>query len=167
MWPKKSARAAYIYIIIMSLCDDKSAVEAVGFKIFLRDCSKPMVDAWRDTQAFGCEPFTDSIQVRPCTYTCISIIIITIIQISQGDIFQGAPAADAIVRQAIDILFCDLGLLIRCPQPIAMASWMEGLIWFTRNTLDGRCKLLALYHECLTFVPSPLTTLGRRDYRSF
>ncbi|XP_064404588.1 uncharacterized protein LOC135349874 [Halichondria panicea] len=78
----------------LSICDDKKSIveETAGFKIFLRDISQPMVDAWRDTQAFGCESFTDSIQI------------------SQGDIFQGAPAADAIVSPANSYGFMDGGI---------------------------------------------------------
>ncbi len=59
----------------LSICDDKKSIveETAGFKIFLRDISQPMVDAWRDTQAFGCESFTDSIQVCYATHRIVLI----------------------------------------------------------------------------------------------
>ena len=38
--------------------------EAPQFKILLRDYSQPMVDAWKDPQAFGEEAFKDTILVN-------------------------------------------------------------------------------------------------------
>jgi hypothetical protein len=57
------------------------------FKIILRDINPDMVAAWKDPEAFGDRERFDGL-----------------VEISCGDIFEGAPAADAIVSLKILVL---------------------------------------------------------------
>ena len=66
------------------------------FKILLRDLNPDMVAAWKDPEAFGDDKFTDLVEVRCVTYSS-QLKAALALQISCGDIFDGAPAADAIV----------------------------------------------------------------------
>jgi hypothetical protein len=61
------------------LKSDWSPSSDLFFKVILRDFNPDMVAAWQDPKAFGDSKFTE------------------LVEISSGDIFDGAPAADAIV----------------------------------------------------------------------
>ena len=80
------------------------------FKIILRDFNPDMVAAWQDPKAFGDTKFTELVEVRyPMSidmYTGSEELLASLVeslQISNGDIFDGAPAADAIVSLAFTV----------------------------------------------------------------
>ncbi|XP_019854943.1 PREDICTED: uncharacterized protein LOC100640713 isoform X2 [Amphimedon queenslandica] len=75
------------------MADSKAEASSdVGFKIILRDYQRRMVQAWRDSK-FGTEEKYKNL-----------------IEISEGDIFEGAPSVDAIVSPANSFGFMDGGI---------------------------------------------------------
>lgn len=72
------------------------------FKVLLRDVNPDMVAAWQDSEAFGEDKFTDLVEVRLSSQDHYSLVHTkNSHQISCGDIFEGAPATDAIVSSSL------------------------------------------------------------------
>lgn len=88
------------------------------FKVLLRDINSDMVAAWQDPEVFGEDKFTDLVEVRvhelkrsilSLPHKIQSSYLTLIHQVSCGDIFEDAPATDAIVSLA----FIDAYQLLR------------------------------------------------------
>jgi hypothetical protein len=80
------------------LKSDWSPSSDLFFKVILRDFNPDMVAAWQDPKAFGDSKFTDLVEVGVPRGKCLKTYdLLKFLQISSGDIFDGAPAADAIV----------------------------------------------------------------------
>ena len=71
---------------------EQQKLEEVQLKVQLRDYNPDMVKAWKDEEAFGDPKFK------------------SLVEVSEGDIFEGGPAADAIVSPANSFGFMDGGI---------------------------------------------------------
>ena len=71
---------------------EQQKIEKIELKVHLRDYNTDMVKAWKDEEAFGDPKFKN------------------LVELSEGDIFKGGPAADAIVSPANSFGFMDGGI---------------------------------------------------------
>ena len=81
-----------------------------SIRVLLRDNNSDLVAAWKDPQAFGADKYKEDVQVSRhiiCQgYSDVEWLCL--LQISYGDIFEGAPSADAIVRAIIAVAVKEL-----------------------------------------------------------
>ena len=74
-----------------------------SFRVLLRDNNSEMIDAWNDPQAFGTHKYKEDVLVSRHIARGLACLVTNylLLQISCGDIFEGAPSADAIVRSIL------------------------------------------------------------------